>query len=179
MLNLHFRSLKVNSKTWICFFVTCLLACVAFTVTHFTLDRTEDRQTKTVCPYDLAVVVLPTAIGGGQCWRALLQVPGFASTFGSAGNGDGVDRVGVAITRAVVSAAPTVAWGPDKDRAATLPTLTEEENKRAKKMRIMRVSILFVIFCDLCDWGIAVCGTAAVSMSIGPYKKTARFEYIT
>lgn len=59
--------------------------------------------------YYLAVVVLPTAVGGGERGRALLQVPRLASALGRAGDGDGVDGVGVTVAGAVVSAAPTVA----------------------------------------------------------------------
>lgn len=60
-------------------------------------------------PYNLPVVVLSTAVGGGQCGRAFLQVPGLAPTLCCAGDGDGVYGVSVAITGAVVSAAPTIA----------------------------------------------------------------------
>lgn len=79
--------------------------------------------------YNLSVVVLPAAVGGGQCGRALLQVPGLASTLSCAGDGDGVDGVGVAVTRAVVSAAPTISRSPYKDGAAALPSLKGKDAK--------------------------------------------------
>lgn len=58
--------------------------------------------------YNLAVVVLPAAVGGGQRGGALLQVPRLASALGRAGDGDGVDGVGVPVTGAVVPAASAV-----------------------------------------------------------------------
>lgn len=70
---------------------------------------TPQPLTHRVSSYYLAVVVLATAVGGGERGRALLQVPRLASTLGRAGDGDGVDGVGVTIAGAVVSAAPTVA----------------------------------------------------------------------
>lgn len=60
-------------------------------------------------PYNLSVIVLPAAVSGGQCGRALLQVPRLASTLSCARDGDGVYGVGVAVAGAVVSAAPAVA----------------------------------------------------------------------
>lgn len=65
-------------------------------------------DTPTHNPYNLSVIVLAAAVGGGQCGRAFLQVPGFAPALCCAGDGDCVDGVGVAITGAVVSAAPTI-----------------------------------------------------------------------
>lgn len=59
--------------------------------------------------YNLSVVVLPTAVGGGQRGGALLQVPRLASALGCAGDGDGVDGVGVTVAGAMVPAAPAVA----------------------------------------------------------------------
>lgn len=58
--------------------------------------------------YNLAVVVLAAAVGGGQRGGALLQVPRLASALGRAGDGDGVDGVGVAVAGAMVPAAPAV-----------------------------------------------------------------------
>lgn len=60
-------------------------------------------------PYNLSVVVLPAAVGGGQCGRAFLQVPRLASALSCAGDRDGVDGVCVAVARTMVSAAPAVA----------------------------------------------------------------------
>lgn len=97
-----------------------------------------DRWIDIGCPYDLAVVVLPAAVGGGQRGRALLQVPGLASALGGAGDGDGVDGVGVAVARAVVPAAAAVARGPDEDGAAALPALTEEEEEESRERSNVR-----------------------------------------
>lgn len=80
--------------------------------------------------YYLAVVVLPAAVGGGERGRALLQVPRLASALGRAGDGDGVDGVGVAVAGAVVSAAPTVARSPDENGASALPPLTRQDTER-------------------------------------------------
>lgn len=67
------------------------------------------QQTQSQCDtHDLSVVVLAAAVRSGQGGRAFLQVPGLSSALGRAGNGDGVDGVGVAVAGAVVSAAPTV-----------------------------------------------------------------------
>lgn len=79
--------------------------------------------------HNLAVVVLPAAVGGGQCGRALLQVPRLASALGRAGDGDGVDGVGVAVAGAVVPAAPAVAGSPHEDGAAALSPLSEERRR--------------------------------------------------
>lgn len=48
--------------------------------------------------YDFAVVILSTAVGGGEGGSTLFQIPGFAATLCSAADGDGVDAVSVAIT---------------------------------------------------------------------------------
>lgn len=67
------------------------------------------RHTRTrTHSYNLAVVVLPAAVGGGQRGGALLQVPRLASALGRAGDGDGVDGVGVTVAGAMVPAAPAV-----------------------------------------------------------------------
>ena len=68
-------------------------------------------------------VVFATAVGGGQCRGALLQVPGFAAPLRHAGDGQGEETVGVAITitRVVLTAAITRC--PHEDRTLSLTTL--------------------------------------------------------
>lgn len=78
-------------------------------MTAAALTCTVLALTPGVSSYNLAVVVLPAAVGGGERGRALLQVPRLASALGRAGDGDGVDGVGVTIAGAMVSAAPAVA----------------------------------------------------------------------
>lgn len=90
-------------------------------------------HTRSLSSYYLAVVVLPTAVGGGERGRALLQVPRLASALRRAGDGDGVDGVGVTIAGAVVSAAPTVARSPDEYGASALPPLRRKDAQRLKE----------------------------------------------
>ena len=84
--------------------------------------------------YYFLIIGFSTAVGCGQCRGTLFQVPRFLSTFSCTADGDGVDAVGIAITRAVVFAPSTIARCPDKHRAkASPPLLTDEESQRHEK----------------------------------------------
>lgn len=56
----------------------------------------------------LPVVELSAAVGGGQGGAAHLQVPGLVAVLRGAGDGDGVNAVGVAIAGAVVALATAI-----------------------------------------------------------------------
>lgn len=45
-----------------------------------------------------AVVEFSAAVGGGECGRAHLQIPGLVAVFCTAADRDGVDAVGVTVT---------------------------------------------------------------------------------
>ena len=67
------------------------------------------RRTRGVA-YDLAVdVVVTAAVGGGECGRALLQVPRLGVVFRHAAHGQREDTVGVAVARARVLRTSAVA----------------------------------------------------------------------
>lgn len=97
---------------------------------------------KSFNPYNLPVIVLPAAVGGGQCGRAFLQVPWLASALGCAGDGDGVDGVGVAVAGAVVSAASTIARSPHKNGTTAFPPLTR---KRCREDPLRGCRFVFVL----------------------------------
>lgn len=84
--------------------------------------------------YYFLIIGFSTAVGCGQCRGTLFQVPRFLSTLSCTADGDGVDAVGVTITRAVVLAPSTIARCPDKHRAkASPPLLTNGESQRHGK----------------------------------------------
>ena len=103
-----------------------MICSQAPTPQHPTPDPTH-THTGTHTHY-LAVIVLSAAVGGGEGGGALLQVPGFPSALGRAGDGDGVDAVGVAVARAVVAAAPAVTGRPHEDGTPALSPLRENED---------------------------------------------------
>lgn len=79
--------------------------------------------------YNFLVSIIPTAVCCGQCWRALLCIPGRKALLRSAADGDCVDTVCVAITVTVVSLAATVPRSPDKNGAFSLSPLQEWKSK--------------------------------------------------
>lgn len=89
-----------------CAFQELMRACVCVCMRSVTVLEIYHTHLN---PYNLSVVVLPAAVGGGQRGRALLKVPWLASALGCARDGDGVDGVGVAVAGTVISAAPAVA----------------------------------------------------------------------
>ena len=69
--------------------------------------------------HDLLLVLVATAVGGGQCGRAGLTVPGNVAELRGATDGQRVDAVGVAVAIAAVMFPAPVPRGPDKDGAQT------------------------------------------------------------
>ena len=88
--------------------------------------------------HDPPVVELGAAVGGGQDGAAHLQVPGPLALLRGAGDGDGVDAVGVAVAGAVVRLLAAVPRRPHEDGAEPLATLgcaerESDQNKNKKE----------------------------------------------
>jgi hypothetical protein len=67
--------------------------------------------------HDLLLILVATAVGGGQCGRAGLAVPRHIAELRGAADGQCIDAVGVAVTVAAVMFPAPVPRGPDKDGA--------------------------------------------------------------
>jgi len=77
---------------------------------------------------DLPLVGQPAAVGGGQGGAARLRVPRHQAVLGRAADRQRPDRVGVAVTVAVVVVAATVARGPHENRTLAIATLRSKKN---------------------------------------------------
>lgn len=83
--------------------------------------------------HNLLLVLVAAAVGGGQCGRAGLTVPGHVAELRGAADGQRVDAVGVAIAVTAVMLPAPVPRGPDEDGAQP-PTALWTEN-RVRKAR--------------------------------------------